>query len=117
MASINEALYKLSLSKFRSSFHLSAKLRDYVREKGMDEIRTHARDFVHTRLAPAIIPNDGRQTPMKGHPDFIAQHATATCCRDCLCKWYNVAQGASLTKAQEEKIVNLIMAWIENEMQ
>ena len=116
MASIDEALYKLSLSKFRSGFHLSAKLRAYVREKGMDEIRIHARDFVHTRLAPAVIPNDGRQTPMKGHPVFIAQHATATCCRGCLCKWYNVGQGVALTSAQEEKIVNLIMGWIEKEM-
>lgn len=116
MASIDETLYKLSLSKFRSSFHLSERLRTYVREKGMDEIRAHARDFVHTRLSPAEPPNDGRQTPMKGHPVFIAQHATATCCRGCLCKWYNVKQDVSLTATQEEKIVNLIMAWIEKEM-
>lgn len=29
----------------------------------MKTIRRHAADFVRTRLAPAVIPNDGRQTP------------------------------------------------------
>lgn len=111
-----QALEKLKKSKFRSSFHLSEKDKEYVREKGMDVIEKHARDFVHQRLAPAIIENDGKQTPMRGHPVFKAQHATACCCRGCLYKWYRVPKDIALTPQQEDKIVKLIIYWIEEEM-
>lgn len=115
MQTINEALDKLSKSTFRSSFHLSAKDKAYIDEKGMDTIRLHAYDFISSRLAPAELPNDGKQTPMRGHPVFIAQHATACCCRGCLYKWYRVKKGKQLSEVQIDKIVNLIMAWIERE--
>lgn len=85
-------------------------------EKGMDTIRRHAEDFVRTRLAPAEIANDGKQTPMKGHPVFKAQHATACCCRGCLYRWYRVPEHIQMTEIQQEKVVNLLMAWIEKEM-
>lgn len=83
----------------------------------MDVVAGHAWEIITKRIAPAIIKNDGRQTPMKGHPVFIAQHATATCCRGCLKKWYRVEEGVELTDGQREKIVGLIMAWIEREME
>lgn len=117
MQSIEEALEKLSHSKFRSSFHLRRYQKDYIREKGMDVIESHARDFVRDRLAPSFIENDGKQTPMKGHPVFIAQHATGCCCRGCLKKWYRVPEHTELTQLQQEKIVRLIMAWIRKEME
>ena len=116
MQTLNQALDKLSRSKFRSSFHLSEKDKAYIRDKGIETIRLHAIDFIRTRLAPEVIPNDGKQTPMKGHPVFIAQHATACCCRGCLYKWYKVKPGKELTQVQIDKIVGLIMAWIEREM-
>ncbi len=116
MQTRREALEKLKRSKFRSSFHLNETDRAYVREKGMDVIRQHAADFVKERLAPAEIPNDGKQTPWKGHPVFKAQHACACCCRGCLNKWYRVPEGTELTEVQQEKIVNLLMAWIEDQM-
>lgn len=115
MQTIDEALDKLSKSKFRSSFHLTDKDKAYIRDKGMGTIRLHAYDFISSRLAPAEIANDGKQTPMKGHPVFIAQHATACCCRGCLYKWYKVKPGKELSEVQKEKIVNLIMAWIRRE--
>ena len=74
-----------------------------------------AEDFIEKKLAPAYPENDGKQTPMKNHPVFIAQHACACCCRGCLEKWYKVPKGRELTKAQQEKIVNLLMAWIQTE--
>ena len=114
---MEEALAKLQKSKFRARFHLTEKDRAYVREKGMDVIRSHARDFVKQRLAPAVIPNDGKQTPMRGHPVFLAQHACACCCRGCLEKWYRVPRGTELTPRRQEQIVNLLMAWIAREMQ
>ena len=116
MQTVDEALDKLAKSKFRSSFHLSEKDKAYVREKGMDTVRIHARDFITSRLAPEYIANDGKQTPMRGHPVFIAQHATACCCRGCLYKWYKVKPNKALSDEQINKIVNLIMAWIDREM-
>lgn len=116
LQTIEQALEKLNTSKFRSSFHLKPKDKEYVKEKGYDVIRSHAEDFIRTRLAPAEISNDGKQTPMKGHPVFIAQHACACCCRGCLFKWYKVKQGTQLSEIQQQKIVNLLMAWIKKEM-
>jgi len=116
MQTIDMALEKLQRSKFRSRFKLNEKQKEYVREKGMDTIRVHAEDLIQKRLAPSLIENDGKQTPMHGHPVFIAQHATACCCRGCLYKWYRIRPGTELTAEQQEKIVNLLMAWIERQM-
>ena len=113
---IQQAFERLGKSAFRSRFHLSTKDKEYIKNKGMETIRRHAEDFVKTRLAPAVIPNDGKQTPMRGHPVFVAQHACACCCRGCLNKWYRVPQGVELTPEQQKKIVNLIMAWITREI-
>ncbi len=109
-------LKKLSKSKFRSSFKLRKKDIEYAKQKGSKEIKKHAYDFINKRLAPAIIPNDGKQTPMKGHPVFIAQHATATCCRKCLYKWHNIKPGNQLNDNEIKYIVNLIMLWIKNQI-
>ena len=116
MATIDEALVKLQKSAFRAKFHLTEKDKQYVKDKGMNTVREHAADFVRQRLAPAVIPNDGKQTPMRGHPVFIAQHACACCCRGCLNKWYKVPIGTELNENQQERIVNLLMAWIDCQM-
>ena len=113
---IEEALNRLQTSPFRARFRLQASDLAYLEEKGVDTVRRHAEDFVRTRLAPAEIPNDGKQTPMRGHPVFLAQHATACCCRGCLQKWYRVPKGRALTKTEQERIVNLLMAWIERQL-
>ena len=116
MATIDEALVKLQKSAFRAKFHLTEKDKQYVKDKGMNTVREHAADFVRQRLAPAVIPNDGKQTPMRGHPVFVAQHACACCCRGCLNKWYKVPVGTELNENQQERIVNLLMAWIDCQM-
>ena len=84
----DEIFDRLSKSDFRKKFKLSQKDRLYLEQKGFDTIRSHAVDFIEKRIAPADIPNDGKQTPMRGHPVFTAQHATATCCRGCINKWH-----------------------------
>ena len=116
MSTIAQALQRLQKSTFRARFHLSEKDKAYIKEKGMDTIRHHCEDFICQRLAPADIPNDGKQTPMRGHPVFVAQHACACCCRDCLYKWYKVQKGVTLTETQQQKIVNLLLYWMEEEM-
>ena len=117
MQTVDQALEKLSRSDFRAKFRLDSRDRAYIEEKGMDTIRLHAEDFIAKRLAPAVIPNDGRQTPMRGHPVFKAQHACACCCRGCLEKWYRVRPGVQLTDDQQRRLVNLLMAWIAREME
>lgn len=116
MQKIEVVLDELEKSKFRSSFHLMKKDREYIENKGLETIREHAYDFIRKRLAPVIILNDGKQTPYHGHPVFIAEHATATCCRNCLYKWHKIPKNTELTDFQIDYIVDLIMAWIVKEM-
>ena len=115
MQTKEEAFEKLRQSSFRAGFHLDEKDIAYIDEKGMDAIREHCSDFIRKRLAPADIPNDGRQTPWRGHPVFKAQHACACCCRGCLNKWYKVPKGVELKDGQQERMVDFLMAWIERE--
>lgn len=113
---IQYKLYSLSQSKFRSSFTLKKKDIDYIEKKGIKNIKQHAYDFIHHRLALASIENDGKQTPMRGHPVFIAQHETGTCCRGCLEKWHYIPKNHELTQKEIDYIVEVIIKWIEREM-
>ena len=87
---IEDILNKLNSSKFRSSFHLKSGDVNYIKEKSLSKIESHTLDFINKRLKDVSKVNDGKQTPIKGHPVFIAQHATATCCRGCLEKWHKI---------------------------
>ena len=107
-----ELFARLARSEFRSRFRLGAAEAAYAERKGAETLRRHAEDFVRTRLAPAVIPNDGRQMPMRGHPVFIAQHATACCCRKCLEKWHRIPAGRELSAAEQRYVVAVLMAWI-----
>ncbi len=113
---IKNQLEALSKSKFRSSFYLKEKDKKYIQDKGLDKIKEHAYDFITKRLAPKDIPNDGKQTPMRGHPVFIAQHATATCCRGCLYKWHKIRKGKDLSEKEIKYIVDIIMEWISRQI-
>lgn len=106
-------LSELSKSKFRNSFKLKNKDIEYINTKGFDTIEKHAYDFIKKIISPSVILNDGKQTPMKGHPVFIAQHATATCCRNCLYKWHKIEPGRDLSSDEEKYIVDLIMEWLK----
>lgn len=112
----DEIFDRLSKSDFRKKFKLSQKDRLYLQQKGFDTIKSHAVDFIAKRIAPADIPNDGKQTPMRGHPVFTAQHATATCCRGCINKWHKFPKGVQLTKEQQKYLVDLIMEWIKRQV-
>lgn len=107
---------RLGKSTFRSRFHLKPQDIAYVKAKGVAAVHTHAVDFVLKRLVPAFPCNDGKQTPMRGHPVFIAQHATGCCCRGCLAKWHGIAQGRELTVQERNYVVHVLMGWISREM-
>ena len=112
---IKNILDRLYKSKFRSSFHLKDKDILYIEDKGINKIRNHAYDFVTKRLADTSNVTDGKQTPMKGHPVFIAQHATGTCCRRCLEKWHHISKNKNMTDDDIKYVVDIIMSWIEKE--
>lgn len=105
----------LARSRFRSRFHLKEKEFAYLAAKGIEEIMQHARKLLDSRLFAAVIPNEGRQTPMRGHPVFLAQHATATCCRGCLAKWHRIPAGRDLTAGEQDYVLRVIRTWIERD--
>ncbi len=114
---INHTINSLNKSKFRSKFKLTQKDRDYIATKSLETIKDHAYQFINSRVAPAFPKNDGKQTPMKGHPVFIAQHATATCCcRGCISKWHGIEKGRALSAKEVDFVVALIMGWIEGQI-
>jgi len=115
-SNIHKKLTVLRQSKFRSKFNLSQKDRDYIAAKGFETIKEHAFQFINTRVAPDFPKNDGKQTPMRGHPVFIAQHATATCCRGCISKWHGIEKGRALSDAEVDFVVALIMRWIDRQV-
>jgi hypothetical protein len=113
---IPRKLTSLKQSKFRSKFKLFQKDREYIAAKGFETIKEHAFQFINTRFALDFPKNDGKQTPMRGHPVFIAQHATATCCRGCISKWHGIEKGRALNERKVEFAVGLIMEWIADQI-
>lgn len=113
MTDLDALFASLVENNFRRRFKLGPQERTYLRVKGIEVVMEHARMFITDRVAPAEPANDGKQTPMKGHPVFIAQHATATCCRGCLAKWHDIAEGAHLTETEIDYILSVIKKWLE----
>jgi hypothetical protein len=111
----DELFTALAKSGFRSQFRLRRTELRYLSGKGLATVVEHAREFVKARLAPADPENDGRQTPMRGHPVFVAQHATATCCRSCLAKWHGVEKGTLLSTEEVDYVVDVIAVWLERQ--
>ena len=115
MRNLDDLFAALARSQFRSRFRLGRKERAYLAGKTLPVILEHGRKFIQERLAPAEPKNDGRQTPMRGHPIFIAQHATATCCRGCLEKWHRIPRGRELTDEKIEYVVAVLSRWLNRQ--
>lgn len=114
--SIDEMLQRLGRSKFRGSFYLRPAERQYCKDRGRATIERHAHDLLRSRVGDAWPRKDGKQTPYHAHPVFVAQHATATCCRGCIEKWHQIPKGRPLTEAELDYLVQLVMAWIDHQM-
>ena len=113
---LDEKLDRIAQHPFRAKFHLRGRDRVTAQLRGPATMRLHARDLIARRLAPAEPRNDGKQTPYRGHPVFVAQHATATCCRSCLEKSHQIPKGRELTREQIGYVVDVISRWIEREL-
>ena len=112
MHDLDKVFARLAASPFRARFRLGPKEAAYLADRGLPGVLDHAADFIARRLAPAAPANDGRQTPMRGHPVFIAQHATATCCRSCLAKWHAIPAGRALNDGEQRHVVSAICRWL-----
>jgi uncharacterized protein DUF4186 len=112
MRELNELFAALGRAPFRQKFQLQGKDLDYLHKKGLATILSHGEDFIEQRLAPAFPPNDGKQTPFRGHPVFVAQHATACCCRGCLAKWHLIPQGRPLNTEERAYIIQVLERWL-----
>ena len=112
MNDLDDVFERLARSEFRRRFRLGRVERDYLERKGLETVMEHGRDFIAKRLAPAQPANDGKQTPMRNHPVFIAQHATATCCRGCLEKWHAIPRGRELTAEEERHVLEALWRWL-----
>jgi len=117
MRDLQSLFQALQRSTFRTGFCLNAKDLHYLQQKGLPTVLDHAEQFIAQRLAPAVVANDGQQTPMRGHPVFVAQHATATCCRGCLAKWHRLPEGRALTLEEQAYIVVVIEHWLMHYLQ
>ncbi|MEA2569183.1 MAG: hypothetical protein QOI24_1184 [Acidobacteriota bacterium] len=116
MIDLDEVFHRLGRSAFRRKFRLEGKERAYLETWGLQSVMKQGRDFIEQRLAPANPKNDGRQTPWRNHPIFVAQHATATCCRGCLEKTHEIARGEALTAEQKDYVLRVIEAWLARRM-
>ena len=114
MRDVDELFADLRQNKFRAQHTLNAKDRHYLMTRGLEVILVHAAEFIEQRLAPRQPRNDGKQTPWRGHPVFVAQHATATCCRGCLAKWHRIERGRELTEEEKGYIVGVLGRWLES---
>jgi hypothetical protein len=115
-ASIDSTLCDLARQPFRARFHLRGRDAATVELRGMEVVRRHAGELLAKRLAPAAPAKDGKQTPYRGHPVFVAQHATATCCRSCLERWHGIPKGRALTDGEQAYAVDVICRWIETDL-
>jgi hypothetical protein len=113
---IDATLQRLSRQPFRAKFHLRGREAATVEMRGMEAVRRHAEELLAKRLAPAAPYKDGMQTPYRGHPVFVAQHATATCCRACLERWHGIPKGRELTSEERAYAVDVICRWIETDL-
>lgn len=112
----NELKKKLTDGGRFDKFTLGEPEQDYVTSRGMEILRLHAADFVNKRLAPANPKNDGRQTPTKGHPVFIAQHACGCNDRDSVAEFFEFEKGRELSDDEVTLIVDVILRWIEEHL-
>ncbi|MEU7057419.1 DUF4186 domain-containing protein [Streptomyces sp. NPDC046197] len=113
---LDRRLETIARDPFRAKFHLRGRDLATAELRGPATMRWHAYDLIAARLAPAEPYKDGKQTPYRGHPVFVAQHATATCCRTCLERWHRIPKGRELSREERAYVVDVICRWIEREV-
>jgi len=111
---LDEVFARLAASPFRRKFRLTGRELAYLEQWGLPHVMKQAASLIAQRLAPAEPKNDGRQTPWRNHPVFVAQHATATCCRGCLEKTHGIAKGHPLTDEETTHVLAAIERFLRS---
>jgi hypothetical protein len=112
MIDVDEAYRRLATSSFRRKFKLQGRELAYLQMWGVPHVMKQAAELLRKRVGPADPPNDGRQTPWRNHPVFVAQHATATCCRGCLERVHEIPKGHALTEDEMTHVLAVIERWL-----
>ncbi|MDQ3281272.1 MAG: DUF4186 domain-containing protein [Acidobacteriota bacterium] len=115
MIDLDEAFARLAKSSFRRKFRLQGRELAYLQTWGLAHVLKQAEELLRKRVGPAVIANDGRQTPWRNHPVFVAQHATATCCRGCIEKVHEIPKGHELTREELRHLVAAIERWLQSQ--
>jgi len=116
MNDLDDVFRRLAASPFRRKFRLQGRELAYLQTWGVPHVMKQAADLIRTRVAPAEPKNDGRQTPWRNHPVFVAQHATATCCRGCLEKTYGIAKDHELDEEELKHVLAAIERWLLSQL-
>lgn len=112
MIDLDEAFRRLGVSAFRRKFRLQGRELAYLQTWGLPHVMKQAEEIIRKRVAPAAPLNDGRQTPWRNHPVFVAQHATATCCRGCLEKTHEMPKGSDLSDEELRYVLAVLERWL-----
>lgn len=112
MIDLDHAFALLGRSAFRKKFRLTGKELAYLQTWGLPHVMKQAGEILDRRVAMAEPPNDGKQTPWRNHPVFVAQHATATCCRGCIEKTYGIGRGRVLEPDERAHLLSAIERWL-----
>ena len=115
MIDLDEAFRRIAASSFRRKFRLQGRELAYLQTWGLPHVMRQAEEILRTRVAPELPKNDGRQTPWRNHPVFVAQHATGTCCRGCIEKTYGIAKGHALTDDELRHVLAAIERWLSSQ--
>jgi hypothetical protein len=59
---------------------------------------------------------DGQQTPKIGNVLFYAQHATATCCRDCIQYWHGISPERSFSEEERAYLSSLVLRFVDTRL-
>lgn len=113
MIDIQSVLAAVAASEYRRRYTLSTTEKSQLRIAGLAKLMKQAEEIIEKQIAPERPVNDGTQTPKKGHPIHVAQHATATCCRRCLAKWHDIPVGHALTRNESDHVLAVLRGWLE----
>lgn len=111
-----DILDRLAKSKFRSRFKLRAKELKYIKDKGLDTIRSHACDFIRDRVAPLNLQmmankpqcENTRYLSLSTQPPPVAAAVSKN--------GISSPQHRELTQSEQEYLVSIIMEWINRQI-
>lgn len=102
--------------EFWCAVELTERALTYARKRGRTGMQVAAHAIIRTSVGKPRDAFDGRRTPWetspKAHILHFAQHATATCCRQCIQVWYGIPTDRPLNEADIEYFAQLLFCYV-----